>query len=214
MKLTKSLIVLLVGTSSLMFAQTNKEAKGLLNKASEKLRSHTTLYLEFDYTFENNRVNPPVHQSESGSIALKGEVYHLNFLGTEQIRNGNKLYTILAEDEEVQVTEYDADEDQGLTPSRILSLYEKGYSYKLNGTETINGKAVQFVLLKPTTAGEIAKIRIGIIKGTNQIYSIKQWGINGTVTEFIITKHEANKSFPSNHFTFNKADYPGFYIAE
>ncbi len=196
-------------------AQTHQEAKQLLTDASDKIASYNNLYLEFTYNFENNRVDPPITQSEKGSIAVKGESYHLNFMGAEQIRNGNKLYTILKEDEEVQVTEYDeAEEDQGLTPSSILRLYQKGYSYKLGGTEKVDGKTIQYVILKPNASEDIDKIMIGVEKDTKKLYSLRQWGNNGTLTTFLITNFEPNKKLPASHFSFDRADYPGYYIAE
>ncbi|MDZ7846167.1 MAG: hypothetical protein U5L96_05075 [Owenweeksia sp.] len=39
-------------------------------------------------------------------------------------------------DEEVQITEYDEEENTGLTPTSILKSYQKGYSYKMGGTES------------------------------------------------------------------------------
>ena len=193
---------------------TATEAKALLNKASEKLKTYKTYSLNFSYTFENTRVEPPVKQEQSGKLAVQGENYRLNLPGTEQLRVGDKLYNILPDDEEVQVTAYDEEENQGLTPSRILSLYNKGYSYKLGGTETVNGKTIEYVILKPVASEEVDKIMVGIEKSTSLVYSLKQWGQNGTITTFTIKDFKPNPSLPAGYFTFNKKDYPGFYIAE
>ena len=201
--------------SSGAFAQTTtQEAKALLNKASEKMRSFDNLYLTFTYFFENSRVEPPVTQQEKGQIAIKGDTYRLKFMGTEQIRNANKLYTILEMDEEVQVTQYEEGEETGLTPTRLLNLYQKGYSYKLGGTEKKDGKVIQYVILKPNASEEVDKIMVGIEKDTHYIHSLKQWGTNGTVTTFQITSFEPNKKLAPGYFTFKKENYPGYYIAE
>ena len=132
MKITKFVLVTVMASLSLTsFGQSNhEEAKALLSDASKKLKSYDNIFLSFDYTFENKKVQPPVSQSEKGSISIKGDDYRLKFMGVEQLRSGNMLYTILKDDEEVQVTEYEAEEDQGLTPSSIINLYQKGDSYK------------------------------------------------------------------------------------
>lgn len=195
-------------------AQSHKEAKAILAKASEELRSHKTVYLEFDYHFENHRVDPPIKQTEKCSIGIMGDNYHLNFMGTEQIRDGKKVYTILPEDEEVQVADFSEDEDEGITPSSILSLYDKGYSYKLGGTDSKDGKKIQYVILKPVASEEVDKIMIGVEKESHRLKSIKQWGTNGTITTFDVTSFQSNKSFPESYFKFNRKDYQDYYISE
>ncbi len=214
MKQISTLLFSLLLVSGAMGQVTTKEAKEKLNRASEKMRSFDNLYLSFTYFFENSRVEPPITQQEKGNIAIKGESYHLNFMGTEQIRSGNKLYTILKMDEEVQVTEYEEGEETGLTPTRILDLYSSGYSYKLGGTEKKDGKVIEYVILKPNASEEIDKIMVGIEKGTDYIYSLKQWGTNGTITTFQVTSFEPNKKLAPGYFSFKKENYPGYYIAE
>jgi outer membrane lipoprotein-sorting protein len=201
--------------ASAAFAQPSyKEAKALLQKSSTTMKAYQNLRITFSYTFENTRVEPPVTQKQTGDIAIKGNNYHLKLESLEQIRSGNKLYNILNEDEEVQVTNYDPEEDEGLTPSKILDLFKDGYSYKLGGSEVVGGKKIKYVILKPNANPEIDKIMIGIEASTNHVYSMKQWGSNGTTTTLTVSNFTPNASLPSGYFSFNKADYPGYYIAQ
>lgn len=196
-------------------AQTNKQAKQLLKEASEKILSEDLVYLDFQYNFENTRVDPPVTQEETGNIAIKGDDYHLEFMGIEQIRSGNTVYTILKDDEEVQVSTFDEeDEDQGLTPSSIFTLYQKDHSYKLGETKKMDGRTIQYVILKPVASEEVKEIKVGIDKESKEIVSLQQTGTNGTVTTFQITGYFPNKELPAGYFTFNKSNYPGYYIAD
>lgn len=196
-------------------AQSHQKAKALLEESSAKMKSYQNLYIEFDYNFENTRVDPPVTQEETGNIAIKGDDYHLKFLGTEQIRSGNKLYTILEADMEVQVTEYDSTMDeQGLTPTRILSLYQDGYSYGMGESKMVDGQKIQFVTLNPIASEEVEKIEIGINTETKMVHSLKQWGTNGTITHFTVTKIVPNKNFESNYFSFDRSQYSDYYIAD
>jgi len=213
--LSLSIATLLMVAGFSLSAQSNVEAKKWLNQASEKAKSYDKIYLEFDYNFVNNRVDPPVTQEESGNIAIKDDNYHLNFMGTTQIRDGAKLYTVLEMDEEVQVTEYDPEEaEQGLTPTNIFDLYKKGYSLKLGGSETKDGKNIQYVILKPNASEDIDKIMVGIDKDSKHFTSFKQWGTNGTETTFVVTSFNPQKSLPAGYFSFDKSDYPGYYIAD
>jgi len=207
-------LTLCIGTSG-AFAQTYQEAKKLLQASSERMKSFDNLYLEFNYSLENHKVEPPVRQNEQGTIAIQNDNYHLSFLGTEQIRQGQKLYTILTEDEEVQVTTYDPEDDeQGLTPTRILSLYQEGYTYKMGRRESINGRDIQYVELQPVASDITEKIEIGIDRASLIVYSLKQIDVSGSITHFVVTQAEPNKDFPSDYFSFKASDYPGYYIAD
>jgi outer membrane lipoprotein-sorting protein len=200
---------------SLFSQASHVEAKALLEESSAKMKSYASISLEFSYTFENRKVEPPVVQNQSGSIALKGEDYHLKLESIEQIRAGKKLYNILNEDEEVQISSYDnEEEDEGISPSKILSSFSKGYSYKLGGTEQIAGKTIQYIILKPVNTLTVDKIMIGIEKSSKHVYSLQQWGSNGTVTTLIVNSFKSNPKLPASYFTFNRADYQDYYISE
>lgn len=191
------------------------EAKAILEEASAKMKSYSTISLDFNYKFENRKVEPPVVQSQSGSIALKGDNYHLKLEGMEQIRVGQKLYNILNEDEEVQISTYDKeDEDEGISPSKILSSFSTGYSYKLGGVEKVGTKTIQYVILKPVNTLNINQIMIGIEKDSKHVYSLQQWGTNGTLTTLTVERFQANPKLPASYFQFNRADYSDYYISE
>jgi len=210
-----SLSSVLLFSLSLFSQASNLEAKSLLEKSSAKMKSYESIALDFSYTFENVKVEPPVKQVQEGTIAIKGENYHLKIEGIEQIRAGEKLYNILNEDEEVQISSYENDEeDQGLSPSKILSSFSKGYSYKMGESKQVDGKTIQYVLLKPTNTLKVEKIIIGIEKTNNHVYSLQQFGTNGTITTLKVKSFESNPKLPANYFSFNRADYPDFYISE
>jgi len=211
----KKLFPLIVAAFCAQFlvAQSHTEAKALLEEASKTMKSYPAMEIDFSYTMENNRVDPPITQKQEGTLAIKGDDYRLKTPVLEQLRVGNKLYNILHEDEEVQVSEYE-EEGMGLSPARLLSFYEKGYSYKMGGTETINGRTIKYVILKPVASEEIDKIMIGVDMKTKEVYSMKQWGLNGTLTTLVVNKLTKDAKWPADYFVFDKKDYPGYYISE
>lgn len=191
------------------------EAKALLQKASEEMQRAPHSKIKFRYHFINRRVEPPVEQEQEGVLYLKGDDYRLQLPGLEQLRLGLKVYNILPEDEEVQIMAYrPEDEEQGLSPSRLLKMYQKGYSYALGGSEKKEGKLIQYLILKPKASEEIDKIMVGIEKESHRLYSMKQWGTNGTETEFKVLQLDTKSPLPAGTFRFRKEDYPGFYISE
>ena len=195
-------------------AQSAEEAKALLQKTSEAMRAHQSFSIRFDFDFLNERVEPAVSQKRSGRIAVKGDNYHLHMGSIEQIRQGNTEYMILKDDEEVQITSYEEDEQSdGLTPTSLLSMYKKGYSYRMDGSAMVNGDKITYVLLKPRASEEIEKVRVGINTSKNHVHSIKQWGQNGAVTTITVKEFEANPVLPDRYFTFSEENYPGYYIS-
>lgn len=214
MRIFLSLLVM-AGSIALAPAQpTYQEAKALLEKASQKMKSYETVRIDFDYEFANTRVNPPITQSKSGQITLKGDNYRLSMPSMKQLRIGNKQYNILPQDKEVQVTTYRPNENPGLTPSKVLNLFDKGYSYQLGGSETVKGEKIRYVILKPNASETIDKIMVGIEADSKLLHSMKQWGTNGTVTTLTVNKITPNPELPAGFFRFDKADYPGYYIAD
>ena len=210
-----SLCGALLFSFSLFSQASNQEAKTLLEKSSSKMKSYPIIALDFSYTFENVKVEPPVKQVQEGTIAIKGEDYHLQIEGIEQIRSGKKLYNILNEDEEVQISNYENDEeDEGISPSKILSSFSKGYSYKMGEREQVEGKTIQHIVLKPINTLTVEKIIIGIEASTNHVYSLKQFGTNGTITTLKVKSFNSKPQLPANYFSFNRADYQDFYISE
>jgi outer membrane lipoprotein-sorting protein len=202
-------------STSLYSQASNAEAKSLLDASSSQMKSYQSISLDFSYTFENRKVEPPIIQSQAGTISLKGEDYHIKLNDMEQIRVGNKLYNILIEDEEVQISSYEeGDDEEGISPSKILSSFSSGYSYKLGENDIIDGKTIQYIILKPVSTLSVKKIIVGIEKATKHIYSLQQWGTNGTVTTLKVKSFKANPQLPASHFTFNRADYKDYYISE
>lgn len=201
--------------SSQLQAQNHAEAKALLQEASQAMKAYKGVEIDFIYTFENTRVEPPIRQKQIGTIGIKGDDYRLKVGAIEQLRIGNKLYNILHEDEEVQVSSYDEEsEDQGLTPSKLLNLFDSGYSYKLAGSETLEGRKIQYVLLKPNASEEIDKIQIGIDTKTKEVFSMQQWGTNGTATLLEVKKLRKIDKWPQGYLTFQEEKYADYYISE
>ena len=57
-----------------------------------------------------------------------GEKYKLNMLGVTRLYDGKKLYNISPEDEEVTITNADQEDEGTITPSKMLTFYQDGYT--------------------------------------------------------------------------------------
>src|SRR5690606_29493213 len=90
-----------------------------------------------------------IKQETKGDVVLEGEKYRLNILGVTRLFDGKTLYSISPEDEEVTITSTIDDENDAITPSKMLSFYEDGYTYQIDIQQNINGRKIQYVKLIP-----------------------------------------------------------------
>ena len=187
-------------------AQTDMTAKSTLDKASATMRAYENISMDFDYVLDNKAED--VKQEMSGDVLLEGEKYMVNLFGSTQIFDGSKTYTIIPENEEVNVNEADVDEDNSFTPSKFYSFYESGYSYEMDELKQVNGKKVQFVRLTPIdTNSEISSILVGIDTKSNHIYQIIEIGTNQTRTILTAKNIKTNQQIDASVFAFDEKKY-------
>jgi outer membrane lipoprotein-sorting protein len=209
-KTTIYILLLFVGISTNNFAQ-NNNAKKLLDEVSSKMTSYTNMKIIFNSSLSNEEAG--IKEGEEapmkGTIFLEGEKYNLNYIGTNFIFDGKKLYVINHEEKEIAINDSDFDADDGfIYPSKLLTFYQEGYTYQLGKTETIDGHKVQFVNLTPIDSdSDIVKVELGIDLKTKHIFKLSQIGSNSAKTTFTITSLKGNQSFPKSTFSFDKDSY-------
>ncbi len=206
---TLSLILFL---ASQVFAQEAARAKALLDEVYNKVQSYDNIEVNFKYTLENKEAN--INQETRGDVTLQGEKYLFNYLGSQQLFDGKKVYTIVPENEEVTI-ENKSDDENTITPSKLLTFYKKGYNYAWDILQNVQGRKIQYVKLTPIdTHSEIAYILLGIDAQTKHIYKLIETGKNGTKTTITVNSFKTNQPLSKTLFTFDEAKYKdeGYYI--
>lgn len=199
-------LLLTVFWSDIVMSQNNGAAKSILDKASNTMSAYTNLSMDFDYVLDNKAED--VKQEMSGDVLLQGEKYVVNLFGSTQIFDGSKTYTIIPENEEVNISDADTDQENTFTPSKFYSFYESGYSYSMDELKMVNGKKIQFVKLIPIdTNSEINRILVGIDTKTNHIYQIIEIGANQTRTILTAKNIKTNQEIDGNVFAFDEKKY-------
>ena len=205
------LLILILVLSQISFAQNSAEAKKLLNQVSEKVKSYDNIWIEFKYVLENSQEN--IKQETRGDVVLEVNKYLLNILGTTRLYNGKTLYSISPEDEEVTISNEDFNDEDTITPSKMLSFYEDGYTYKMDIVQNIKGRKIQYVKLTPISSdAEINYILLGIDAQTNHIYNLIEIGKNGTRTTLTVNSFKTNEQLSKTLFTFDESKYQDYYI--
>ena len=203
------LFMFLSGTA--VKAQTTEAAKKLLDQVSAKIASFKTMQFDFVYVLENRQEN--IKQETEGSVTVSGDRYKLNFLGAEQLFDGQKTYTIVPENEEITISTVEEEDDFVINPSKLLYFYKEGYAFQWDIKQNVMGRNIQFIKLIPIEENkEVKYLLLGIDTRLKTIYRLIEIGANETRTTLTISNFTPNIKLAANYFTFDATQYPDFYI--
>ncbi|NNE76564.1 MAG: outer membrane lipoprotein carrier protein LolA [Pricia sp.] len=206
-----SLIAFLI-TVNFITAQNSDEAKAMLEDVYTKVKSYDNIYVDFKYVLNNTEAD--IQQETRGNVTLEGDKYIGNFFGTTQLFDGSKVYTIIPENEEVTIEDKSEDENT-LTPAKMLTFYREGHNYEMDILQNVNGRKIQFIKLTPIdTDSEIESILLGIDVETKHIYKLIETGKNGTTTTITVNSFKTDQPLSKTLFTFDEQKYEdeGYYI--
>ncbi len=209
----KIIPVLMIAILSVFYthAQDTLKAKTLLNEVSSKVKSYDNMVIDFKYSLENSAEN--MSQETRGDVSINGDKYVLNLMGTTQIFDGKKIYTIIPEDQEINISNYVAEDDSNITPSKMLTFYQEGYSYSWDIIQDIKGRKIQYIKLTPIDSNaDVKDILLGIDGQTKHIYNLIQTQDNGTKITITIKSFKTNQPLAKTLFSFNQDRYKDFYI--
>ena len=219
MKKAYILLILILNTL-VIFSQNDPKAEELLNKVSENIKGYESMYININHNLSN--LEEDIDQTNKVSFVKKGTKYNVKWNNITFIYDGEKLFTINPDDEEVTVSTEDLDEESTITPNKILTFFEDGYEFKMDITQDVTvldyyeqrtRKLLQYVKLIPIDSeSEIDYILLAIEKKNNRIYKSIEKGKNGTTTTYTITSFEVDLPLDDDLFLFNKKEYKDYYI--
>ncbi len=189
----------------------DQKAKALLDEVTSKVKSYDNIAIDFKYSLQNIKEN--INQESKGNVLLQGNNYVLNFMGITKIFDGRKVYTIVPEDEEISVSNFDEKDENAITPSKMLTFFNKGYKYSWDIPQDVRGRKIQYIKLIPISSKDQRKeVLLGIDIQTKNIYNVIETGKNGTRTTIVVNSFKTNQPVSKNQFTFVKSKYPNYYI--
>ena len=192
-------------------AQTPEAAKKLLDEVSKTISGFENLTFDFTYVLENRQEN--IRQETKGFATISGDFYKLNFLGNEQLFDGEKIYTIIPENEEITISALEEANDFGINPSKLLIFYKEGYAFQWDIKQNVNNRTIQFVKLIPIEENKDLKyLLLGIDLKTKTIYRLIEITTSQTRTTLTLKNLKTNIILSPDFFNFDVSKYPDFYI--
>ena len=196
-------------------SDSDPEAKAILDKLRKKYDAYGSM--EVDFTLEIQFPEQP-KEVQQGKVAVKGKQYRVDLGSQTVISDGTAVWMVLHNNKEVQINDVPEEEETGmfLSPQSFFRFYDKGdFIYVLSNEFAQNGKIIQLIEFKPTDAyADYSKLRMNVDRNKNEVDEVMAFGKDGSRYTFKINRLTPNKAFPASTFTFDKAQYPGYYIED
>jgi len=195
------------------------KAKAILDEVAKQTKTYTSIKTEFTSVMEKQVSNTEskVTETQSGTLELKGTKYKLSFKGQTIFCDSKTQWTYIKESNEVQINNApDPNAADNINPVNIFTLYEKGYKYKYEKEDVVNGAKADIINLYPTEPDKKSyhTIRLTIDKAKKQIIAVKILNKNGTSNTITVKNFTTNSEMADAMFTFNKVDYKGVEVVD
>ncbi len=196
--------------SHLVHSQNDKRAAAILDAMGTKYKSMTSFRVAFTYTNEGT-----AQDSYKGEATVQGTKFRLKMAGQEIFNDSKTMTTYIKETNEANITNYDPKEVGDVDPTRIYTVYKKGYKYLFIEETTEKGRVYEVVELSPEKKdSKVSKIQIKIDKKDKSVKSWKVTQKNGQKLVFKVDKFTPNVPVTDNYFVFDKSKYPDVELVD
>lgn len=181
--------------------QAQTMASELVKKTIDKINKHKNVEFVFDYDMSNETI--AVTESASGTAYLQGDAYKLEVEGQQIISDGKIMWTYLPDSEEVMVSN-PSDDENIITPIKLLTTYDKDYTMKYGKSSEKGIKVVEMSNPK----GEFSKVTLKINEAKLEIVSATISNRSGDAFTIKIKKTVFDQNLEAKFFTFDEKAHP------
>ncbi len=190
----------------------DKQASEILNEVTAKTLAFDVISLDFSYRMENAEAN--INEATTGTALLSGDKYRLDIAGQTIISNGETIWTVIPDAEEVQINDA-ANGDEIFTPTKMLTNYNEEYKSKLIPRITsIHGKNVHALELTPNVRKSFDKVNLYIDSDLMQLFVIEIFDQSGSKYTYKITRFDTDIEPDKTKFEFDEDEFPGYYMID
>ena len=162
-------------------------------------------YYKFNITSENENDLFPI----SGELYIKKDKYFIDSEEIDQIFDGNKLYTIIHENQEIIITS-DSNTFFNFTPKQVYNFFKDDFEIEIEESQDISYNLIARNLINKD-------LFYKIIIDSNLLF-VKKIEIknrdNQTISSFLTLSYKFNLSLPSSLFKFDKNKFNKYLLIE
>ena len=212
-----NLLLLFVFVSVAGFSQETSDPKAtaILEEMKNKFDAYKDFTTDFRLTLQFPEEEPEV---QKGKFYMAGDKFHLATPDQEIICNGATIWMHLKQRNEVQISDYEAEENEGeiTSPKDLFKLYEGGkfiYALIYEGVE--DGIQVQKIEFKPTDSdSEYSKMRMTINKKNQTLIRVKAFAKDGSRYTMQLDSFKPNTNLTASVFNFDPAVHPNIQVED
>lgn len=194
-------------------AQTDAKAKSILDAVTKKVNGLKSLKANFSLNLSGG--NGKTKQSKSGTFYMKGSKYRISIQGQEIICDNKTIWTYIKDNNEVQISNYNPNE-QTISPTKLITnFYDKEYTYKYAGTKKVDNKTCDAIVLTPNnTNKQFKKVELFVDKATSTIVGGSITEKNGNLYTYTISNFVSNATVDDKMFSFDPKAYKGIEVVD
>lgn len=191
----------------------DKKATKVLDKLSEKYDAVESIAINFDLTIDYPDREP---MSMASSVIQAGDRWVFKNKQQELYNDGLAIWMFLPERNEVQINDYDKEEEgeEGylVSPLGILKQYKGDtYKYRITAKDGWNTD-IEF---KPTDEfSDYAKFRLSIDTKKNEIIEVVAFGKDASKATIVITDIDLSPQISDELFIFDASKHPDVIIED
>ncbi|MFZ1687302.1 MAG: outer membrane lipoprotein carrier protein LolA [Flavobacteriales bacterium] len=207
---------LLLASSLLLNVTTNAQddtrSRAIVDKLVGKSKTWTSFEADFATRLQSTKDKLDVKQA--GTIQTKGKKFNLVLADNTIINDGTALYTYNKENNEVTISD-PAEMDQELDPSKLFTLYEKGFkSQFVEEKADATGAMMQTIKLFPLDAAKkpYHTIVLTVDKSKEEARQVQILYKDGNIVTYSLKRFVANPALADALFVFDKSKHPGVEV--
>ena len=197
------------------YSQQDAKAKEILEKVTKTTQSLASI--ESKFSFEMNNKAEGIQDKSSGTIILKNKKYKLNVpqMGLQVFCDGKTIWTYMINANEVSISSLDEETDDLMDPTRIFTIYERGFNYKYIVESVEAGVPVYNIDLTPQKpTGDIRSIKLMINKQKSLIHGANMTGKDGNQYNVSIKEFKTEGVFKDSDFVFDASQFKGVEVVD
>jgi len=189
--------------------QDDARSRAVLDKLIAKSKTFKTFTASYTNRLQSEADGLDITQK--GTIQAKGKQFKLTSDDFTIFCNGETVWTYSPESNEVNISDPSELGAEELDPSKLLTIYEKGFKSQFVEEKNIEGSVHEVIKLFPLKAGEkpYHTVVLTVDKAKLEVSSIKILYKDGNEVTYTITSFKANMSIDDSTFLFPKDRYPG-----
>lgn len=193
--------------------QSDPDALARLRALKARYAAFTAMSM--DFSLDITDIENGSTETKKGKMWVKGDQFRVQLDEQTVICDNQTIWVYLSDVNEVQITEYEPESEDFMSPSELFQLPEKEFFVAATGQTTLNNQKVQVLELAPLDK-DLAyyKIKLFIRPAENELVQAVVMDKNGIHYTYKVDQFKGNPAIDTDTFRFNPAKFPNVEVID